>query len=168
MPDYRRLRVPGGTYFFTVALARPGMTLLTDHVDLLRAAYRSTTLELPVACDAIVILPDHLHAVWTLPDGDQDFPERWRRIKSRFTHALGLRFPRSPSKRAKREAGVWQRRYWEHLIRDGADYRAHVEYCWSNPVKHGLCASPEDWVLSSLHRDARVGRVPAGWMQSVP
>lgn len=163
MSKYRRLYHPGGTYFFTVVAAARGQSVLTDHVDLLRAAYRVTVCELPVISDAIVILPDHLHAVWTMPPGDSDFPERWRRIKARFTHALGQRFPRSPSKHRKREAGVWQRRYWEHAIRDEADFQHHVEYCWANPVRHGLVAAPMDWALSSIHRDHGNGRVPTGW-----
>ena len=163
MSRYRRLHAPGGTYFFTVATADRGGTLLTDHIDLLRGAYARTVREMPVTCDAIVVLPDHLHAVWTLPAGDADFPERWRRIKARFTHALGVKGPRSASKLRKREAGVWQRRYWEHLVRDAEDYRHHVTYCWANPVRHGLVERPEDWALSSLHRDARLGRVPQGW-----
>ncbi len=167
MPNYRRLRVRGGTYFFTLTLAQRGATLLTDHVDMLRAAYRTTARELPMTTEAVVILPDHLHAVWTLPEGDDAYPERWRRIKARFTHALGKRFPRSPSKHVKREAGIWQRRYWEHTIRDQADFDTHVEYCWANPVRHGLCDTPCDWVLSSIHRDARAGRVPPGWQPRI-
>lgn len=163
MSSYRLLRVPGGTYFFTVVTASRGEPLLSDHADLLRDAYRRTVLELPVVCDAIVILPDHLHAVWTLPAGDAEFPERWRRIKARFTHGLGARLARSRSKERKREAGVWQRRYWEHLVRDQEDYQRHVEYCWANPVRHRLVAAPMDWTLSSIHRDHRAGRVPDGW-----
>jgi putative transposase len=166
MSEYRRLFVPGGTYFFTVVTGVRAQSLLTDHVDLLRAAYRVTVAELPVCSDAVVILPDHLHAVWTMPHGDSDFPERWRRIKARFSHALGQRFPRSGSKHRKRETGVWQRRYWEHAIRDEADFQHHVEYCWANPVRHGLVAAPMDWALSSIHRDHRLGLVPTGWIGS--
>jgi len=168
MSQYRRLHIPGGTYFFTVATAMRGGSLLTDHVDLLRQAYRATVSELPVTCDAIVILPDHLHAVWTLPPGDSAYPERWRRIKARFTHALGRRYPRSASKQAKREAGIWQRRYWEHMIRDDEDYRRHVEYCWANPVRHGLVAAPTDWPLSSIHRDQREGAYQTGGAPRTP
>ena len=91
MPNYRRLRVPGATYFFTVYLAERGGTLLTDRIDLLREAYRLTVAEQPVRCDAMVILPDHIHAVWTLPAGDADFSRRWQKLKGRFTHATGLR-----------------------------------------------------------------------------
>ena len=163
MSNYRRFRISGGTFFFTVVTAARSRSVLTDHADLLRQAYRATASELPFATDAIVILPDHMHAVWTPPQGDSDFPERWRRIKARFSHALGKRYPRSASKHAKREVGLWQRRYWEHAIRDDRDYRMHVEYCWANPVRHGLVAAAMDWELSSIHRDHRAGRVPNGW-----
>jgi putative transposase len=165
MSNYRRLKVPGGTYFFTLVSARRGEGPLIENIDLLRGAYGTTVREMPVRCDAIVVLPDHLHAVWTLPEGDADFPERWRRIKARFTHALGKRYPRTVSKQVKREAGVWQRRYWEHLIRDESDYRRHVAYCWANPVRHGLAADPMEWAASSIHRDHRLGLVPDNWKQ---
>ena len=118
MPNYRRLRVPGATYFFTVNLAAEGGTALTDRIDLLREAYRLTAAEHPIRCDAMVVLPDHIHAVWTLAPGDADFSRRWQKIKGRFSHATGLRGSRSPSMVEKREAGLWQRRFWEHMIRD--------------------------------------------------
>lgn len=167
MSRYRRLRVPGARYFFTVVLQDRRSTLLTDHIDALRGAYAATLADMPVFSDAIVILPDHLHAVWTLPDGDSDYPERWRKIKHRFTRSLGAGIgrsaTRSPSKIRKRDAGLWQRRYWEHMIRDEADYRAHVAYCWGNPVKHGLVHRAVDWPYSSIHRDIRLGRVDPQW-----
>ncbi|MGR3375581.1 REP-associated tyrosine transposase [Salipiger abyssi] len=176
MPNYRRLQMPGASYFFTVALARRPSALLLEHVDDLRGAYLDTIREAPVFCDAMVILPDHLHAVWTLPPGDNAFPERWRKIKARFSRRVGagsagtgavgrIAHPTrvSSSKRAKRERGIWQRRYWEHMIRDEADYQAHVAYCWGNPVRHGLAARPSDWPWSSIHRDIRLGRVDANW-----
>ncbi|MFC4669275.1 transposase [Seohaeicola nanhaiensis] len=168
MSSYSRRRIPGATYFFTVNLASRGGSDLTDRIDLLRSAYRKTVVEHPVFCDAMVILPDHLHAVWTLPAQDAGFPERWRKIKARFSHAIGEERRRSSSKLAKRELGVWQRRYWEHLIRDDADYRAHVAYCWGNPVKHGYVARAVDWPFSSIHRDIRAGRVEAEWSGSMP
>lgn len=159
MSFYRRLRPSGATYFFTVNLARRGDDTLTRHIDLLRHAYRVTMEEHPVHCDAMVILPDHLHAVWTLPPGDADYSLRWRKLKGRFTHWTGLACPASPSKARKREAGLWQRRFWEHVIRDDADHAAHVGYCLWNPVKHGLAAAAEDWPFSSIHRDRRAGMV---------
>lgn len=167
MSNYLRMRVPGATYFFTVALADRTSSLLTDHIALLRQAYRDTAAEHPLFCDAMVILPDHLHAVWTFPEGDADFSERWRK-KARFTHALGRSAPRSRSKLDKREGGIWQRRFWEHVIRDERDYRLHVTYCWGNPVKHGLVARAADWPYSSIHRDIRAGRVEPEWSGEVP
>ena len=105
MTDYRRLRLPGATYFFTVCLQDRGSTVLTDQIDLLRHAYARTNHELPVTCHAMVILPDHLHAIWTLPEGDANFSERWRRIKARFSHSVGGQITRSDSKIVKRERG---------------------------------------------------------------
>ncbi len=158
--------------FFTVALAQRGGSLLVDEVTRLRAAVRQTKTERPFHIDAWVVLPDHLHAVWTLPAGDADFSTRWGAIKARFTMSLRRpgftppsRLPMVTSGRYagvnpglrhdKGEVGIWQRRFWEHHIRDEADYRAHVRYCWLNPVKHGLVKRPEDWPYSSVHRDAR-------------
>ncbi|WP_299651759.1 transposase [uncultured Tateyamaria sp.] len=177
MPNYRRPKITGASIFFTVALAQRGGTLLVDEVDALRDAVRVTRAERPFHIDACVVLPDHLHCVWTLPVGDRDFSTRWAAIKARFTrtirdygrvgfqpthakrlgHAVGWNptLRRTESKIAKGDAGVWQRRFWEHHIRDDADYLAHVRYCWMNPVKHGLVERPEDWAYSSVHRDAR-------------
>ena len=177
MSAYRRPKVAGAQVFFTVALAQRGSTLLVDEIVRLRAAVRVTKAERPFAIDAWVVLPDHLHAVWTLPSGDADFSTRWGAIKSRFTRSLrdGCRvgfnptmsqrsghwvgwnptLRRSASKLRKGDAGIWQRRFWEHHLRDEADYRAHLRYCWLNPVKHGLVAAPQDWPYSSVHRDSR-------------
>lgn len=162
MPNYRRLRVPGATYFFTVNLSQRGGSILTDHIDRLRDAYRLTVAEHPVGCEAMVILPDHIHAVWTLPPGDADFSRRWQKIKARFTHATGLRGAQSRSMLEKREAGLWQRRFWEHMIRDAAECRRAVAHCLTDPVRHGLVTSPEEWPFSTIHRDlrARVGESP--------
>ena len=165
MSNYRRLRVPGATWFFTVNLADRGRATLTDHIDVLRAAYRVTVAEHPVFCDAMVIMPDHLHAVWTLPEGDADYSIRWRKIKGRFTHGVrrvGFQptVP-TPSKVAKAEAGVWQRRFWEHLVRDEDEYARAMRYVIGNPVKHGFVERAENWPYSSVHRDRRAGRI--GW-----
>ncbi|WP_408635344.1 REP-associated tyrosine transposase [Pelagovum pacificum] len=168
MTSYRRLRVPGGTYFFTVCAVGEGSTILTDHVDLLRRAWSDTCRDKPFRTIAAVVLPDHLHAIWTLPAGDSDFSNRWGMLKARFTRRYRARMgyapiPRSMSKARKAEAGVWQRRFWEHHIRDAADLRAHREYCWADPVRHGLVAQPADWALSSLQREVRAGRIGADW-----
>lgn len=152
MPNYRRPFVPGSRIFFTVALAHRGSRMLVDHVDLLRGVVRETRVERPFAINAWVVLPDHMHCVWTLPEGDADYPTRWRLIKTRFSRQM----PVGPLRRShilRGERGIWQRRYWEHHIRDQADFTEHVRYCWANPVKHGLVRRPEDWPYSSLHRD---------------
>jgi putative transposase len=159
MSFYRRLHLPGATYFFTVNLSRRRDDALVRHIDILRQAFRATTAEHPLRCDAMVVLPDHLHTVWTLPTGDADFSIRWRKIKARFTHWTGSAGPAAPSKQRKREVGLWQRRFWEHVIRDEEDFAAHVGYCHWNPVKHGLVAQAEDWPFSSVHRDMRAGVV---------
>jgi len=168
MTSYRRRKIAGGTYFFTVNLADRGSTLLIDRVDTLRRACRCVLTEHPVRIDAMVILPDHLHAVWTLPPGDADFSIRWKKIKAAFTKSVGGTWPCSWSKALRGERGLWQRRFWEHAIRDRADMNAHVEYCWINPVKHGLVRSVADWPHSSFHRAVREGIVPEDWGGIVP
>lgn len=160
MSNYRRLYVPGGTYFFTVNLAQRGATLLTDRVDDLRASYAEVMSDMPVATRAMVVLPDHLHAVWTLPEGDEDFPTRWKRIKCGFTVRVGETRECSVSKAAKGEAGIWQRRYWERCIRDEAELAMALQYVWGNPVKHGLVERAVDWPYSSVHREVRAGHLP--------
>ncbi len=154
MPDYRRPAVTGATIFFTVALADRGADTLTRHVAALREAVRVTRAERWFGVEAWVVLPDHMHCVWVMPEGDRDYPTRWRLIKSRFSRAVGTGRLR-PSHIARNERGIWQRRYWEHHCRDEADVAAHVRYCWWNPVKHGFVERPEDWAWSSVHRDAR-------------
>jgi putative transposase len=163
MPNYRRARVAGATWFFTVVLAERGSSLLTERSALLRHAMRVTQRERPFRVEAVVVLPDHLHAVLTLPPGDSDFPTRWRLIKARFSRALPPGERVSRSRAGKRERGIWQRRYWEHLIRDGEDFRRHVDYCHFNPVKHGLVARVRDWPWSSFHRYVRDGVYPIDW-----
>ena len=168
MPNYRRLRMPGATYFFTVNLAQRGGSILVEHINLLREAYRLTAAEHPIACDAMVVLPDHIHAVWTLPPGDADFSNRWRKIKARFTHATGLTGPQSSSMIRKREAGLWQRRFWEHMIRDDAERDRAVAYCHQDPLRHGLVKAVRDWPLSTLHRDLRAGVGESPTLQARP
>lgn len=160
MTNYRRLRVPGGTYFFTLCLEDRGSTTLVDHIDHLRFAYAKTVAELPVTCEAMVVLPDHLHAVWTLPEGDANFSERWRRIKARFSHGIRAGLPPNPSKVMKRERGVWQRRFWEHAVRNEENLHAAIHYCWQNPIKHGLVSDPSAWPFSSFqHKRCRDGQI---------
>jgi len=163
MPNYRRAFVPGGCWFFTVNLLERRRTLLVDRVDALRAAFEQTRRSYPFEITAIVVLPDHLHAVWTLPPDDADFATRWRLIKTRFAKALPKSERRSAVRQRRHERGIWQRRYWEHIIRDDADYARHIEYCYFNSVKHGLVRRVQDWPHSSFHRDVRRGLFPLDW-----
>ena len=159
---YRRNRVPGGTFFFTLVLANRRSTLLTTHIDVLRESWRAVRHRWPFETVAVVVLPEHLHAVWRLPDGDDDYPGRWRAIKARFTRHLGRRGVSIP--RTKNgEYRLWQRRYWEHTIRDDVDLQQHVDYIHYNPVKHALARRVADWPYSSFHRYVRLGRLTADW-----
>ena len=174
MSCYVRPRVSGARLFFTVCLSGRGGSILTDEILRLRAAVRETQAERPFRVDAMVVLPDHLHAIWTLPEGDVDYSTRWGAIKARFSQSMRRAgftpppaLPRvmsgryagvNPGLRAdKGEVGLWQRRFWEHHIRDERDYEAHLRYCWGNPVKHGLVERAVDWPYSSIHRDIRLG-----------
>jgi putative transposase len=163
MPNYRRAFVPGGCWFFSVNLLERRQSLLVDHIAAVREAVATTRRSYAFTIDAFVVLPDHLHAVWTLPPGDHDFSMRWRLIKSRFARALPKRERRSTVRLARNERGIWQRRFWEHLIRDQADYTRHIEYCYINPLKHGLVTRVRDWPHSSFHRDVRAGLFPVEW-----
>jgi putative transposase len=167
MPNYRRALVPGGCWFFTVNLLDRRTRLLTDNIDALRDATRQTRLRYPFHIDAFVVLPDHLHAVWTLPPGDANFSIRWRLIKSRFVRSIPKQERLSRVRQARGERGIWQRRFWEHLIRDDADYACHVEYCYINPVKHALVRSVRDWPHSSFHRDVHSGIFPEDWAANI-
>ena len=152
MPNYVRPDVTGATVFFTVALAQRGDDLLLREVQKLREAVTRTRSERPFRIDAWVVLPDHMHCVWTMPGGDRDYATRWRLIKSRFSREVPMGNLR-PSHRARQERGIWQRRFWEHHIRNAEDLAAHLQYCWMNPVKHGLVEQPEQWRWSSFNRD---------------
>jgi putative transposase len=163
MTSYRRNFVPGGSFFFTVNLADRRLSLLTVHIELLREAFRQTRQRHPFTIDAIVVLPDHVHAVWTMPDGDSDFATRWRLIKSTFSRSLPRSEPVSASRAAKGERGIWQRRFWEHAIRDEEDFGRHVDYVHINPLKHGLVGRMREWEASSFHRYVKLGIYPADW-----
>jgi putative transposase len=163
MPDYRRNRVLGGTYFFTVNLLSRNSRLLTTHIDALRKAVGVTQQRLPFHIDAWVVLPEHMHCVWTLPAGEDDYATRWKIIKIEFAKQIPKMESLSPVRRKKGERALWQRRYWEHTIRDERDYAAHVDYVYINPLKHGLVARVVDWPYSSFHRDVRRGLYPADW-----
>nr|WP_298132341.1 transposase [uncultured Pseudoxanthomonas sp.] len=163
MTSYRRAFIPGATYFFTANLADRRTTLLVDHIDLLRDAIRYTRHRHPFDIDALVVLPDHLHALWTLPAGDADFPLRCRLIKTWFSRQLPRVEHRRMSRVDKGERGIWQRRYWEHLIRDEVDFARHVDYIHWNPVKHGHTPRVVDWPYSTFHRFVRDGVLAEDW-----
>ncbi len=163
---YRRAKVDGGTFFFTlVTHERRALFGVPDNLALLRQALRTVRQRHPFRIDAIVVLPDHLHCIWTLPEGDHDFPKRWRLIKSQFSRGCKPKYKPLPSRARvrKQEQAIWQRRFWEHQIRDEADFVGHVEYIHYNPVKHGLATSPREWRYSSFHRFVREGLYPAAW-----
>jgi putative transposase len=166
MAQYRRLRSPGSSYFFTVNLADRSSDLLIHEIGSLRSAVAHALASKPFFIDAWVVLPDHLHAVWTLPDGDSDFSWRWATIKRLFSWQQQGGEYRSASRAAKRERGIWQRRFWDHLIRDEDDFRAHVDYVHYNPMKHGLVSHPADWPYSTFHRAVARGEAPAQWATS--
>ncbi|NNU16560.1 transposase [Parvularcula sp. ZS-1/3] len=138
MPNYRRKYGEGGTFAFTVCLADRRLRTLTEQIGVITKALRATREARPFRTEALCILPDHLHTVWTLPDDDTDYPARWRGFKLRVTNALGER--------------IWQPRYWEHTIRDTEDFANHVNYVHWNPVKHGHVREMDDWPFSTWHR----------------
>ena len=172
MRHYIRAHTPGATYFFTLTLADRSASWLVDHIDALRSAFRDVKRRHPFQLDAVVVLPDHLHALWTLPEDDADFGTRWMLIKQGFTkrlHAQGVLDPRSASVRGIHgELGLCQRRFWEHQVHDEADFAAHVEYIHFNPVKHGHVTRAADWPHSSFHRDVKQGVLRSDWGLAAP
>lgn len=174
MPNYRRPKRPGATVYFTVNLADRSSDLLVREVATLRRAVAQTRTDRPFQINAWVVLPDHMHCIWTLPQNDADFSMRMGAIKGRFSRMIRrsgftptptpqnpygviagrIRVGENPDLRA--EAPIWQKRFWEHHIRDDADYAAHLNYCWVNPVKHGLVQDPGDWPFSSFTRRSGV------------
>ncbi|WP_417568589.1 REP-associated tyrosine transposase [Marinobacterium aestuariivivens] len=164
MPHYHRLWQPGGCYFFTVTLAnRDGNDLLVREIDLLRKAVRQVLKRHPFRIHGWVVLPDHLHCLIELPAGDSDFAVRWFLIKSSFSRHLPALETRSSSQIRRRERAIWQRRYWEHLIRDERDFEAHLDYIHINPLKHGLVERVADWPFSTFHRYVELGVYPPDW-----
>ncbi|MFA7592414.1 MAG: transposase [Thiohalobacteraceae bacterium] len=167
MSDYRRNWIAGGTFFFTLVTFERRPWLHEEWARMaLRAAITSTRRLHPFEIDAWVLLPDHLHCIWTLPQLDRDYATRWRLIKMLVAKACREHLPErtlSASYRLRQERGLWQRRYWEHTIRDARDFAAHADYIHYNPVRHGLCATPADWCHSTFHRWVRAGRYPPDW-----
>lgn len=177
MSVYIRPHWPGARVFFTVCLAEQGATLLVDEIDRLREAFRETLRERPFAIETMVVMPDHLHCIWKLPEGDADFSTRWGAIKARFTMAVrragvsgAPSYPIVPHGRYaglkpgvrvnKREVVIWRRRFWEHHIRGPKDHEAALEFCWNDPVKHGFVSDPRDWPFASWSSGARAAARP--------
>lgn len=151
MSHYLRPKIPGATIFFTVNLADRRSSLLVNQINVLRDAVRKTKSERPFHIDAWVVLPNHMHMVWTLPEGDSDYSVRWSIIKARFSIQIEAGRKRQ-SHISRREKAIWQRRFWEHHIRDREELNAYIQYCYINPVKHGYTETPEDWPYSSINR----------------
>jgi putative transposase len=164
MANYRRSRVAGGTYFFTVNLADRDSYLLVDHIDVLREAVRGVRRSRPFHIDAWVVLPEHMHTVWTLPDGDADYSGRWLAIKKAFSKGLPHTESATNARIHQGERGIWQRRFWEHTIRDEADYAAHINYVHFNPLKHGWVRQVAEWPYSTFHRAVKQGVYAADWV----
>ena len=160
---YRRANTAGGTYFFTVNLADRRSDLLVRHMEVMRAVTSAVKQAHPFTILAMVVLPEHLHALWRLPKGDIDYPMRWSLIKAGISRRIEKNERISASRQAKRERGIWQRRYWEHQIRDEDDLSRHVDYIHYNPVKHGWVSRPVDWPHSTLHSYIERGMVTADW-----
>jgi putative transposase len=162
--DYRRIWHQGGTYFFTVnCLQRRDNTLLVDYIDQLRAAVQSVKAKYPFKIHAWAVLPEHIHCILQLPTNDADYALRWRLIKSAFSKSIVKLEYRSDVRVKRNERGIWQRRYWAHLITDEKDYQAHMDYVHINPVKHGLVRRVQDWPYSTFHRLVKQGIYPENW-----
>jgi len=161
--QYRRANVKGATYFFTVNLAERNSTLLVDEFDKLRTIINKVKNDHPFILDAFVVLPDHLHTIWTLPIGDNDLSKRWMLIKAGFSRQLPKNERINKSRIKKGERGIWQRRYWEHVIRNDEDYENHVNYIHYNPVKHGYVKRAVDWPYSTIHDYVEKEIVAASW-----
>ena len=168
MSHYRRAKIEGGIFFFTVVLADRSSDLLVRQIDRPRSVYASVQQRRPFETIAICVLPDHMHAVWSLPPGDADFPKRWSLIKSGFSRGLPVGTLRSASSRTKGDRGIWQRRYWEHAIRDEIDLARHIDYIHFNPVKHRYVARVSDWPHSSFRRYVAGGLLPPDWGGDLP
>ena len=168
MSRYRRADLKGAAYFFTVVTERRQRILTNDDVrEALRAAIIKVRSTYPFEINAWVLLPDHLHCIWTLPEGDADFSTRWRLIKREVTVAIGAQYFRvdfQTVRRSQKQQGtIWQHRFWEHLIRDDGDFAAHMDYLHFNPVKHGLVKTANEWPWSSFHRLVKDDVYPLNW-----
>jgi putative transposase len=168
MSLYLRAKTKGGTFFFTVVTyGRRPLFAEPDARHILREIIEHVQTKHPFVIDAWVLLPEHIHCLWTLPEGDADYSMRWRLIKARFSrnakHLDHGSEPMNDSRQQRRERAIWQRRFWEHQIRDEHDCRAHFDYVHFNPVKHGLVARVRDWPFSTFHRYVNRGVYPLEW-----
>jgi putative transposase len=164
MPNYRRMWMPGGSYFFTVTLLeRHHSDLLVRYIDLLRTSVLRVRRRRPFVIHAWVVLPEHLHCLVELPAGDADYATRWMLIKQSFAKSLPKIEFRNAARLRRQERGIWQRRYWEHVIRDDEDWHRHLDYLHYNPVKHGHVQRVSEWPHSSFHRFVRRGIYPIDW-----
>ena len=173
MPQYRRSRQPNSRYFFTVVTHDRNHIFASEFSrECLREAFRTIQRKYFFTIDGMVLLPDHLHAIWSLPEDDSNFSMRWNLIKNRFTRLYLQTNPGvhsvSHSRIQKREQGIWQRRFWEHLIRDDEDFFKHLEYIHYNPVKHGYVRNPADWEWTSFHRYVKLGWYEKDWGSQEP
>ncbi|RUR19191.1 transposase [Legionella sp. km535] len=162
MVNFRRDYTPGGTYFFTLVLNNRKSQLLTSQINLLGEAFRKVKQKYPFCTEAIVVLPDHIHTVWKLPDNDFNYSLRWHQIKSNFTKSL-IKEHVKIIKDQRGEYSLWQRRFWEHRIRDESDLQSHIDYIHFNPVKHGYVTSAKEWPYSSFHRYVQNGTLAENW-----
>ncbi|WP_150049095.1 REP-associated tyrosine transposase [Methylomonas rhizoryzae] len=164
MTDYRRFYIPQGTWFFTVNLAeRKNNQLLVEKTCELRDAFRYVKRQKPFRIEAIVVLPDHLHCIWTLPQGDGDYSTRWNLLKGWFSRTIDPGERVSKSRQKRRERGIWQRRFWAHLMTDQDDFNRHFDYIHWNPVNHGLVTRVVDWPYWSFHRYVEQGVYSKNW-----
>lgn len=168
MPEYRRSKEPGGTYFFTV-ITFDRLPILTspESMEIFKSAWKQVNDRHPFKTLAVCLLPDHIHAIWELPEGDPDYSMRWKEIKRIYSHGylerIGIGGECNESRIKRKEVGIWQRRFWEHTFTDEDDLNSHIDYIHYNPVKHGLVKCVADWKWSSFHRYVRLGVYPFDW-----
>lgn len=168
MPEYRRIKIKGGTYFFTVVTFGRQPILTHDQVRAaLQEGIQEVRQSLPFIIDAWVLFPDHLHTIWTLPENDDNFASRWaiikRTVSKRCDSLDGIWGPEGASRSKRSESRIWQRRYWEHIIRDEMDLQRHLDYLHWNPVKHGYVKRVIEWPHSTFHRFVDKGLYPPDW-----
>jgi putative transposase len=168
MPEYRRIRTKGATYFFTVVThERQPILCLPESLKAMQTVFADVARRFPFGMDAWVVLPDHIHVIWTLPEADSNYSTRWAMIKKDITkHLRSSVYTDAASTESRahhRDGSVWQRRFWEHQIRDEPDYRSHLDYIHFNPVRHGLAAGPREWKCSSFRKWVALGGYEEDW-----